>query len=107
LFLSGHQRRTWWRVPAFGNTLLSEWRELGANAIYIVRGAARVVVPGNGTCCGKSLKHKTRLIGMLRIIKLLLALVVVGFIGLTCYAYLADLAPDSREVKQPVILNVD
>lgn len=44
---------------------------------------------------------------MLRILKLLLVLVVIGFIGLTAYAYLVDLAPDSREVKQPVILNAD
>lgn len=44
---------------------------------------------------------------MLRIIKLLLALVVIGFIGLIGYAYLVDLAPDSREVKQPVTLHAD
>lgn len=42
-----------------------------------------------------------------RIIKLVLVLGVAAFAGLVGYAYLADLAPQSREVKQPVILNAD
>jgi hypothetical protein len=42
-----------------------------------------------------------------RIIKLVFLLVIAGFIGLTGYAYLADLSPQSHEVKQPVTLNVD
>lgn len=44
---------------------------------------------------------------MARIIKLTFGLAVAGFIALTGYAYLADLAPDSREVTQTVILNAD
>lgn len=42
-----------------------------------------------------------------RIIKLLFILVIAGFIGLTGYAYLVDLSPNSHEVKQPVTLNAD
>jgi hypothetical protein len=34
-------------------------------------------------------------------------LVVLGFIGLTGYAYLGDLAPKQAEVKKPVVLNAD
>jgi hypothetical protein len=40
-----------------------------------------------------------------RIIKALLALGVVGFLGLVGYAYLGDLSPDQAEVKKPVVLN--
>ncbi len=42
-----------------------------------------------------------------RIFKALLVLVVLGFIGLIGYAYLADLRPLQAEVKVPVTLNVD
>ncbi len=42
-----------------------------------------------------------------RAIKALLLLVVLGFVGLVGYAYLADLAPPVVEVKIPVILNAD
>ncbi len=42
-----------------------------------------------------------------RIIKLVLVLAVLGFAGLTGYAYLADLAPAQTEVKLPVTLNAD
>lgn len=42
-----------------------------------------------------------------RIFKALLVLVVLGFIGLTGYAYLADLRPPQAEVKLPVTLNAD
>jgi hypothetical protein len=44
---------------------------------------------------------------MWRLIKVVLVLVVLGFAGLVGYAYLAVLAPESVEVKVPVILNVD
>ncbi len=40
-----------------------------------------------------------------RILKLLLVLVVLGFAGLSGYAYLGDLTPPSQEVRQPVTLN--
>jgi hypothetical protein len=42
-----------------------------------------------------------------RIIKALVVLVVLGFIGLTGYAYLGDLTPSQGEVKKPVVLNAD
>lgn len=42
-----------------------------------------------------------------RIIKVLVVLVIFGFIGLTGYAYLADLTPNQAEVKKPVVLNAD
>ncbi|WP_309667957.1 hypothetical protein [Tabrizicola sp.] len=40
-----------------------------------------------------------------RAIKTLLILVIFGFIGLTGYAYLADLSPAQQEVTKPVVLN--
>ena len=42
-----------------------------------------------------------------RIFKVLLLLVVLGFIGLTGFAYLGDLTPDQSEVREPVELNAD
>lgn len=42
-----------------------------------------------------------------RIIKALVVLVIFGFIGLTGYAYLADLTPKQSEVTKPVVLNAD
>lgn len=42
-----------------------------------------------------------------RIIKVLFLLVVSGFLGLTGYAYLADLSPEQTEMKVPVTLNAD
>ena len=42
-----------------------------------------------------------------RIVKLLFVLGVLGFIGLTGYAYLADLTPPAAEVKQPVVLHAE
>jgi hypothetical protein len=42
-----------------------------------------------------------------RMVKLVFVLVVFGFIGLTGYAYLADLAPDQGQITVPVTLNAD
>jgi hypothetical protein len=42
-----------------------------------------------------------------RIIKVLVVLVIFGFIGLTGYAYLANLTPQQGEVRKPVVLNAD
>jgi hypothetical protein len=42
-----------------------------------------------------------------RLIKVVLVLAVLGFAGLVGYAYLADLAPQSADVKIPVILHAD
>lgn len=41
------------------------------------------------------------------IFKGLLVLVVVGFAGLTGFAYIGDLSPDQHDVNHPVVLNVD
>lgn len=41
------------------------------------------------------------------ILKLLFLLIILGFAGLTGYAYLADLSPVQTEVKLPVTLNAD
>ncbi len=43
---------------------------------------------------------------MLRILKLLFLLAVLGFAGLAGYAYLGDMAPEQREVRTPVQLDV-
>jgi len=42
-----------------------------------------------------------------RLIKVVLVLVVLGFVGLVGYAYLGNMAPEGAEVKVPVTLNVD
>ncbi len=42
-----------------------------------------------------------------RIIKAILTLAVLGFIGLVGYAYLGDMTPPQTSVTQPVTLNVD
>ncbi len=44
---------------------------------------------------------------MMRLIKVLLVMVILGLVGLTGYAYVADLSPAQTEVRQPVILNAD
>lgn len=42
-----------------------------------------------------------------RIIKALFLLAVLGFIGLTGFAYLGDLGPQQVDVTKPVTLNAD
>jgi hypothetical protein len=42
-----------------------------------------------------------------RLTKLVLVLVVFGFIGLAGYAYLGDLSPVQRDVTQPVTLDAE
>ncbi|MFN3846835.1 MAG: hypothetical protein ACK4RZ_13585 [Paracoccaceae bacterium] len=42
-----------------------------------------------------------------RILKAVVVLGVLGFVGLTGYAYLADLSPNQTEITVPVILNAD
>lgn len=42
-----------------------------------------------------------------RIVKLLIVLAVLGFIGLTGYAYLADLSPAQQQITVPVTLHAD
>ncbi|MFO1202949.1 MAG: hypothetical protein U1E58_09980 [Tabrizicola sp.] len=60
--------------------------------------AGRIKPPGTTSRKGKR---------MGRIIKALVVLVILGFIGLTGYAYLGDLTPKQGEVKKPVVLNAD
>lgn len=43
---------------------------------------------------------------MLRLLKLIIFLTLVAFIGLTGYAYLGDMTPDRAEISEPVELNV-
>ena len=40
-----------------------------------------------------------------RIIKAMLVLAVLGFVGLTAYAYLVDLTPPQAQVTKPVVLD--
>ncbi len=42
-----------------------------------------------------------------RIIKVVFVLVVIGFIGLTGFAYLGNLDPVTEEVTQPVVLDAN
>lgn len=42
-----------------------------------------------------------------RIFKAVLFLAILGFAGLTGFAYLGDLRPQQGEVKVPVTLNAD
>jgi hypothetical protein len=42
-----------------------------------------------------------------RIIKAVVVLVALGFLGLTGYAYLGDLRPVQGEVRVPVVLDAD
>lgn len=51
-------------------------------------------------------KQKTRKAwDMGRLVKVVLALVVLGFIGLAGYAYLGDLSPAQSTITQPVVLD--
>jgi len=43
---------------------------------------------------------------MLRILKMLFLLAVLGFAGLSGYAYLGDMTPERSEVRTPVQLDV-
>lgn len=42
-----------------------------------------------------------------RVIRAVLFLGVIAFLGLIGYAYLGDLSPNQADVVKPVILNVD
>ncbi|WP_343078902.1 hypothetical protein [Ostreiculturibacter nitratireducens] len=41
-----------------------------------------------------------------RILKAIIFLVLIGFVGLVGFAYLGDLGPEQSETRQPVDLNV-
>ena len=53
---------------------------------------------------GKSLKGKA-MFG--KIFKVILFLLVLGFVTLAGFAYLGDLSPEQSDIREPVILNVD
>jgi hypothetical protein len=74
---------------------LREWRDLGPNASYNSQKAG-TAGPGQGQ--GKP---------MWRLFKALFWLAILGFAGLVGYAYLADYAPERREISAPVPLDVD
>lgn len=42
-----------------------------------------------------------------RIFGVLLFLLVLGFVGLTGYAYLGDLSPEQVEIRKPITIDVD
>ncbi|TCP42172.1 hypothetical protein [Rhodovulum marinum] len=44
---------------------------------------------------------------MVRLLKALIFLVIVGFIGLVGFAYLGDMTPQQAEVKESRTLDVD
>lgn len=44
---------------------------------------------------------------MVRILKLIVVLLLLGFVGLVGFAYLGDLSPDLKEVREPVELDVN
>ena len=44
---------------------------------------------------------------MIRLLKLLFFLLLLGFVGLVGFAYLGDLSPEIETVKEPVSLDVD
>ncbi len=43
---------------------------------------------------------------MLRVLKVIFILAVVGFAGIAGYAYLGDMTPERSEVRTPVELDV-
>jgi len=44
---------------------------------------------------------------IVRILKVLLFLVIVGFVALAGYAYFGDLSPNQSEQREPVTLDVN
>jgi len=68
---------------------------------------ARVIGGVEKQSAGQRLATSRKGCFMGRIIKLVVILVIFGFIGLTGFAYLGDLTPPQTEVKKPVVLNAD
>lgn len=76
-------------------------REPAATAVQAVRG-------GKKHRADEAVRKNTRKGDhMGRIIKALLLLVILGFLGLIAYAYLGDMTPVQGEVKKPVVLNAN
>ena len=85
-------------------TFFPEWRELGANAIYILAvGVSDSPIP-QGHVPGEPGEQEGRQ-GMARILKLVVVLALLAVAGLAGYAYLGDLSPAPQEIRQPVTLN--
>jgi hypothetical protein len=93
-------------MPCRQEIICPEWREVPPNAIYI-RNGTRLVPDTSGAVLQQTTLRADVKEGnaMGRAIKTLLILVIFGFIGLTGYAYLADLSPEQQEVIKPVVLN--
>jgi hypothetical protein len=89
--------------PCRSEIFLPEWREVRANAIYIRTRHGRT----GGRQGPPAATGGTEGQDMGRIIKIVVVLVIFGFIGLTGYAYLADLTPEQTPVSTPVVLNAD
>jgi hypothetical protein len=70
------------------------------------------VARGGGTCggppgrCPAETKKKLGNAGMIRIIKAILVLGLLGFVALAVFSYVADLAPEQAPVSLPVVLDV-
>jgi hypothetical protein len=82
------------RVKPAGNAVI--WKsETGAKPPIFGCGAAKPALKTD----------QKRQAEMKLIVKLLFALVILGLIGLTGYAYLGDLSPEQRQIEQPVVLD--
>jgi hypothetical protein len=78
-------------------TFLPEWREVGRKAIYKSPNPQRM---------RRRDGHIYWQDKMARLIKALVFLAVIAFLGLVGYAYLGDLSPDQSEMREPVQLDV-
>jgi hypothetical protein len=78
-------------------TFLSEWREVRRKAIYKTPNPQRSQLRD---------RHEHWQDKMARLIKALVFLAVIAFLGLVGYAYLGDLSPDQSEMREPVQLDV-
>ena len=97
-----------WHSSARCRNFIPEWREVSANAIYNRTGHNRTGARRRAvtTEAGATSPSEGQA-GMGQLIKAVLILAVLGFVGLVGYAYLADLTPKKVDVKVPVILHAD
>jgi hypothetical protein len=85
------------------------WRECYIELHRVRRGRSQGLAEAQEDRAGQSVRQDDTRKGktMGRIFKALFYLVIIGFIGLTAYAYLGKFAPVQSEVRQPVVLNAD